>query len=337
MSRLLAVTLATGLCVTAPASSQTRATAPAPAPAPAARPAAQAAGPPPRATVKPTSTAAAPAPAASAASAALKPQVARRHAPANPALATINRANAQARDWPSPASYVNSAVYYDYEPGRIYTIQTSPRFLTTIALRPGEQLISKAAGDTVRWVLGETSAGAGATEQVIIFVKPIRPDLRTNIVLTTNQRTYLLDASSSAHPTYTSVLSWNYPHEQALAAATERAARLAAQTKPAAGEVLLEQLDFSYRIDLISGRSPRWLPLRAFDDGAKTFIAFPPELATSEAPPLFLIGADGEAELVNYRLQGGHYVVDRLIERAELRLGEKRQTIVRITRTRARS
>lgn len=324
MRSALAVSLAIGLCVPAPASSQTRA----PAPAPPTSPAPPAASPSPRA-LKPAPIAAPVAP---------KPRPSGRRAPrSSQALDTIDRANAQARDWPSPGSYVNSAIYYDYEPGRIYTIQTSPRFLTTIALRPGERLISKAAGDTVRWVLGETQAGAGAGEQVIIFVKPIRPDLRTNIVLTTDQRTYLLDAVSSASPTFTSVLSWNYPQEEAMAAAARRAANLAAQSKPAAGEALLDQLDFNYRIDLIRGRSPRWLPLRAFDDGAKTFIAFPPDLATSEAPPLFLLGSEGQAELVNYRLQGGHYVVDRLIERAELRLGEKRQTIVRITRTRARS
>lgn len=316
MSRLIVASLATSLCVVAPAASQTR---------PAAQPPIPAASVQPRPAAKPVPRAVATPP--------KPPPAPRRAAAPNAALDTIQRANAQARDWPSPASYVNSAIYYDYEPGRIYTIQTSPRFLTTIALRPGEKLISKAAGDTVRWVLGETLAGAGTSEQVIIFVKPIRPDLRTNIVLTTDQRTYLLDAVSSATPTYTSVLSWNYPQEQARAAAERHAARAGSVS----GDVALERLDFNYRIDVIKGRSPRWLPIRAFDDGAKTFIAFPPDLATAEAPPLFLIGSEGQAELVNYRLQGGHYVVDRLVERAELRLGEKHQTIVRITRTRARS
>ncbi|CAN7604908.1 P-type conjugative transfer protein TrbG [Phenylobacterium sp. LjRoot164] len=242
--------------------------------------------------------------------------------------ATIGRANAQARDWPTPGAYVNSAIFYDYEPGRIYTITTSPRFLTTIALRPGEKLISKAAGDTVRWVMGETLAGSPGGEQVIIFVKPIRPDLRTNIVLTTDQRTYLIDASSVAGSAYTSVLSWNYPLDEARALAA-RASAEAARTSLSAP---IEALDFSYRVATVKGRTPRWSPVRVFDDGAKTFIAFPAGFATMEAPPLFLLGEDGRAELVNYRVQGGYYVVDRLIERAELRLGEKSQTIVRITR-----
>ena len=50
-----------------------------------------------------------------------------------------------------------------------------------------------------------------------------------------------------------------------------------------------------------------------------------------EAPPLFVIGEDGEAQLVNYRVAGRYYVVDRLFGAAELRLGGKKQQIVRIS------
>lgn len=295
----------------------------------APRPAAQKVAAPPAAALP----SAASKPVAAAAASTPRPKVKPKPKPPGP-ISTIGQANAQARDWPSAGAYVNSAIFYDYDPGRIYTIATSPRFLTTIALRPGEKLISKAAGDTVRWVMGETVTGSGSSEQVIIFVKPIRPDLRTNIVLTTDQRTYLIDAVSSASPTYTSVLSWNYPQDQAKALAASRAASEAGRIE--AG-VALDRLDFNYRIVTLRGPAPRWAPMRVFDDGAKTFIAFPPDLATSEAPPLFLLGAEGQAELVNYRVQGAYYIVDRLIERAELRLGEKKQTIVRISRTRPRA
>jgi len=262
-----------------------------------------------------------------------------RHRPSRPAsgsLATIAQANAQARDWPSPGAYVNSALYYDFEPGRLYTIHTSPRFLTTITLKPGEKLISKAAGDTVRWVLGETEAGAGDTAQVVIFVKPIRPELRTNIVLTTDQRTYLIDAVSTASSAYTSVLSWNYPQDLAREAAAQRQRTLAAEqvavVASAASDVAVDRLNFRYRIDPAGKRPPAWTPVRVFDDGAKTYVEFPADLATRPAPPLFLLGDKDRAELVNYRQRGVYYVVDRLIDRAELRLGERRQDVVRITR-----
>ena len=254
----------------------------------------------------------------------------RHYAAAEASLRSVAVANRSSLSRPSSGAYVNATLYYDYEPGRLYTLNTSPRFLTAITLRPGEKLISKAAGDTVRWVLGETVEGAGATEQVIVFVKPIRGDLRTNIILTTDQRTYLLEAVSRDGDSYNSVVTWNYPQEEMREQLAARAA--AEQSVVAATNV--ENLNFSYKVEPVHARhGPRWQPLRVFDDGLKTYIQFPPDLASSEAPPLFLIGPHDQAQLVNYRLMGGYYVVDRLIDVAELRLGEKPQTVVRITRT----
>jgi P-type conjugative transfer protein TrbG len=248
-------------------------------------------------------------------------------------LSTVQSANSSARDFPTSGAYINSALYYDFEPGRLYTVQASPHFLTAITLRPGEKLISKAAGDTIRWVLGETVQGAGASQQVIVMVKPIRGNLRTNIILTTDQRTYLLDARSYEGDTYTSVISWNYPQEQMRDAQAARAAE--AQSVVASG-LAIDQLHFGYDIATIHSRKPSWQPIRVFDDGLKTYIQFPTNMAATEAPPLFLIGPDKQVQLVNYRYLGGYYIVDRLIDVAELRLGEKNQTVVRITRTQDR-
>ena len=294
---------------------------------------AQTAAPPPARPPAVRSTAPAPVAVARAATPP-RPTPRRRAAPRNyarpQALSTVQSANSSARDYPSAGAYVNAALYYDFEPGRLYTVHTSPRFLTAISLRPGEKLISKAAGDTVRWVLGETVQGSGATQQVIVMVKPIRGGLRTNIILTTDQRTYLLDAVSYEGDTYTSVISWNYPQEEAR----ERQAAQAAESQGvAASGLAVDALHFGYRIKANGFRAPRWQPVRVFDDGLKTYIQFPRDMATTEAPPLFLIGPDKQAQLVNYRYLGGYYVVDRLIDVAELRLGEGKQTVVRITRT----
>jgi P-type conjugative transfer protein TrbG len=89
------------------------------------------------------------------------------------------------------------------------------------------------------------------------------------------------------------------------------------------------RLSFGYRIE---GDDPPWRPLRAFDDGSRVFIEFPPALGTGEAPPLFVRGEDGASELVNYRVRGRYYVVDRLFSVAELRLGGRKQQVVRIVR-----
>ena len=99
---------------------------------------------------------------------------------------------------------------------------------------------------------------------------------------------------------------------------------------PVASGLAVESLHFNYAI---TGDDPAWRPLRAFDDGRQTFVEFPASIAVGEAPPLFVIGDKGDAQLVNYRMSGRFYVVDRLFGTAELRLGGKKQSIVRITRT----
>jgi type IV secretion system protein VirB9 len=92
-------------------------------------------------------------------------------------------------------------------------------------------------------------------------------------------------------------------------------------------------LNFRYRIE---GDDPPWRPLRAFDDGRKVYIQMPSGLSQGEAPPLFVAGADGRPNLVNYRVRGSYYIVDRMFGVAELRLGESPQRIVRIIRIDAR-
>ena len=73
--------------------------------------------------------------------------------------------------------------------------------------------------------------------------------------------------------------------------------------------------------------------MRAFDDGRQVFIEFPSGIRRGEMPPLWVIGAEGGAELVNYRVQDNHMIVDRLFAAAELRLGGEHQKKVRIVRT----
>lgn len=87
----------------------------------------------------------------------------------------------------------------------------------------------------------------------------------------------------------------------------------------------------------IAGDTPAWRPLRAFDDGQKVYIQFPASIAQGELPPLFVIGAAGDTQLVNYRVRAHYYIVDRLFGAAELRLGGDKAQVVRITRTDGRT
>jgi len=68
-----------------------------------------------------------------------------------------------------------------------------------------------------------------------------------------------------------------------------------------------------------------------FDDGRRTWIELSPDVVAADMPPLFVITPEG-AELVNYRVQGTRYMVDRVFDVAELRLGTRKPIVVRIER-----
>ena len=237
-------------------------------------------------------------------------------------------ANKEARVEPAKDGYINAIQVYPYTVGALYQVYAAINQVTDIALEAGEKLVSVSAGDTVRWIVGDTTSGEGATSQVHILVKPIGADLETNLVITTDRRTYHLELRSS-DKTYMASVSWTYPASALLALKADRARAEAAQAAVADIGVNLDQLRFRYTIE---GDAP-WKPRQVFDDGAKVYIQFPPGLAQGEAPPLFVIGPDGKPALVNYRVRGATYIVDRLFAAAELRLGTAPQRVVRIVRT----
>jgi type IV secretion system protein VirB9 len=240
----------------------------------------------------------------------------------------VDDANAVARIEPDKDGYINAIQVYPYTKGALYQLYAAPAQVTDIALEPGEKLVSVSAGDTVRWVVGDTTSGEGKDAIVHILVKPIGADLETNLVITTDRRTYHLEMRSSAS-TYMASVSWTYPASELLALKRQRSEADVTAGVIADAGINIEQLKFRYRLE---GDAP-WKPVRVFDDGAKVYIQFPSGLAQSEAPPLFVVGPDAKPALVNYRVRGTTYIVDRLFAAAELRLGTAPQRVVRITRT----
>ena len=241
--------------------------------------------------------------------------------------ARVARANAQARIAPTREGYVNAIQVWPYADGALYQVYTSPGRVTMIALQEGEELVTVSAGDTVRWIVGDTASGAGASLRVNVLVKPTRTGLKTNMVITTNRRTYLVELASTPQAWMASV-SWDYPRDRMLA--LQKQAREAQAAAPVDSGLSVENLRFRYAI---TGDAPPWKPLRAFDDGRKVYIQFPGGIAQGELPPLFVIGAQGDGQLVNYRFRPPYYVVDRLFGAAELRLGKDKAEVVRIERT----
>lgn len=234
---------------------------------------------------------------------------------------------------PSVDGYVNAIQVYPYTEGALYRLYASPGQVSDIALQPGETLVSVSAGDTVRWVVGDTISGSGASARAHVLVKPINADIRTNLMIATDRRTYHLELESVPSG-YMAALSWRYPADE-LAELTSRNARAVSREAGVINRgVSLDGLNFDYRI---SGDKPKWKPVRVFDDGVQVYIQMPSNIASTDLPPLFVLGGNGDAELVNYRLRGNYYIVDHLFEAAELRLGTKNQTVVRISKSKPRT
>lgn len=257
----------------------------------------------------------------------LQPPLSQPKPDMRPPTSRVAAANKAALQEPTAYGYVNAVQVYPFMEGALYQLYAAPEQVSDIALQVGETLSAVSAGDTVRWVIGDTISGAGEAKRVHVLVKPFAPALKTNLVITTDRRSYHLQLEST-EKTSMAALSWTYPQDQLLVLKHQN--ERAEAVTPIAVGLALENLRFRYGI---SGDTPPWRPMRAFDDGAKVYIEFPARIDQGEAPPLFVVGPDGDSQLVNYRVRGNYYIVDRLFAAAELRLGNDPQLIVRIART----
>ena len=249
--------------------------------------------------------------------------VARGGEAAGTATARVENANAAARVEPRREGYYNAIQIYPWSEGALYQVYAAVGQITTIALEPGESLTGAgpiAAGDTTRWIIGDTESGSGPTRRVHVLVKPTRPDISTNLVITTDRRIYMIELRAREE-LFMPAVAWAYPAPPA----GQRRSVPAAPVIPAEGAR-------NYRYGL-TGDSPPWRPISVFDDGRRVYVVFPRGIVQGEMPPIFVLGSDGEPQIVNSRIHQNILIVDRLFGAAELRLGSgERQQTVRIVR-----
>ncbi len=220
------------------------------------------------------------------------------------------------------------------------SIVCAPLYVCDVALQPGEVVNDVNTGDKDRWDVVPATSGTGAVQTTHIIIKPHDAGLATNAIVTTDRRTYVLKLLSRQSDWMPRV-AFTYPDDADRQWAAYRARQEAPHAAGreggnaadsgsllATGEALAN-LDFNFRVD---GDRPRWRPVRVYTDGVKTYIQLPTAVATAGAPVLVALGPDGGEQLVNYRMVGDRYVVDRVLERAVLLTGVGRsQERVEIT------
>lgn len=219
------------------------------------------------------------------------------------------------------------------------TLTCAPLRACDIELEPGEVVSGKPlTGDTVRWKISRAESGANENKITHIVVKPIDTQLDTNLIITTDRRGYHVRLYSGTNERdYINRAGFYYPEN--LIDEWDQAAKQADKNK-ADKEKLevselpvlsVDKLDFDYKID---GDEARFKPLRVFNDGTHVFLQMPDAMKSDEAPVLLLLDKEDKPLLVNYRVKGMYYIVDKLFEQAMLVVGtEGNQTKVTITWT----
>lgn len=216
------------------------------------------------------------------------------------------------------------------------TLICTPLQVCNIALQPGEVVNDVHAGDNARWKITPAMMGTKENATTVIVVKPTDAGLVTNLSVATDRRLYSIKLVSTQNK-WMPVLSFDYPDdiEREWAAYREQHEQQVFNTTLSTGQNVAN-LDFGF---CISGDNPRWKPIRVYTDGSKTYIQFPSASFSGEAPALVDRSNDGglfskaSEKIVNYRVIGDRYVVDKVLERASLIVGVGRhQTEVTITR-----
>ncbi len=223
--------------------------------------------------------------------------------------------------WPVYRTAEHTIYPYNQKPEP--AVDCAPLRTTDIQLQPGETITDVALGDTERWMATPAASGDPRNAVPHLAVKPQVPGIETNLTIYTTKHIYHLLLRSRGHAMQE--VEFYYPDE--LSEAMKAADAAAASAKQEAADPPVDsdnvvkvaavdpaQLNFAYTV---AGPNIPWKPVRAFDDGSHVYVQMPAGMKSSEAPAL-LINAGSGTQMVNYRVKGNYYVVDRLFSDAIL-------------------
>lgn len=205
-----------------------------------------------------------------------------------------------------------------------------------IQLQPGEEVNSIHIGDSARWKIEPAITGYGASEIQHLVIKPLDNNLKTNLLVTTNRRSYHMNLKSHKTELMPEV-SFIYPEEaiQKFKIKNQRQQSFMANNTISSTNEYLGVLDFDYKI---KGDSQiDWTPVRVYNNGVKTIIQLSDKTTYTEIPTLLVLDKSSNKEkLVNYRFINNKFIVDSVFNTAVLIMGvgsdQEKVTISRISK-----
>jgi len=202
-----------------------------------------------------------------------------------------------------------------YTPNNVFHIRAQIGRAVLVQLEEDERL----DGDSAALGMGDSEAWKLNVRGNNIIFKPTAPNPETNLIVTTNKRTYVfqlsIDGRGRQAPTY--VLRFRYPD-------TQRARRAALQAKNDQAHDILSGKKL--RPNVVRANQNYWgygdkalTPTAVYDDGRFTYLEFD---NGRDMPSVYKTMPDGSESLVNLHVEGNTVVIHELSKKFILRLGD---------------
>lgn len=202
-----------------------------------------------------------------------------------------------------------------YRADAVYRLRGYVGYQIDITFAPDERFMGLGVGDSK----GVTFAA----DTNHLFLKPRAAHVATNLTVLTNRRTYLFDYGVEPQPPDPGgadvIYAFRFEYPAAPASAGSRRRSRVATDLAAARVDRPRNYDYWYCGD------PSLKPVAAWDDGVRTTLVFG---AHAELPAIFAVGEDGSESLVNFNVEGGRIVIQRVARRLLVRRGKLAGCIV---------
>jgi len=221
---------------------------------------------------------------------------------------SITTSAAHAEALPRPGRTDSRVRDVVYNRDNVTAIDASYGTSTMIELQPDEKIETLALGDSIAWKVEPNRKGD------IIFVKPVDKNAISNLNVVTDKRIYSFLLRSNTRPPAGQIYAvrFRFPDDEASAKLLDEAKQRAANPNLKDLNIANANSDYGYK-----GSSAN-KPVAVFDDGTKTWFRF-----EGETPAIYIVDADRNESLVNFRTEGPYVIVDKVSPQWTLRNGQE--------------
>ena len=211
----------------------------------------------------------------------------------------------------SDGVHVGARVTYRYLPDSMFRVKAKIGYVTDIELKQGEVVTYIAGGDTSRWLIDK----AMVSNIQHVYLKPIEKDIKTNVIINTNLHSYRIEVVSGDE--YDPLVTFKFDETNSPVSGNKNYSSFG-------NEMRSGRRNYNYRIKAKKNVDITLMPQEIFDDGMKTYIKMRRE-NKYDLPVIYTLDPwDGKTlSMVNYRVQGDYFVVDRVIEHGRLYFHQK--------------